>query len=224
MEEDEIAATGSLDGGTIKCVAVSPQYQGQDLTARILTVLLQEAAQRGMEHLMLYTKPLNGHLFAPLGFHPVIRTPGCLLMENRRGGFEKYLSGMETPPGQPVGCVVANCDPFTMGHRKLIEKAAGECAWVHVFILSQDRGMFTAKERLSMAREGLADLSNVLVAGRALGADRAMQASIRVIPACYITGQAAGAAAALSAHKCCATKELDIPALHNALKLLCDES
>ena len=67
-------------------------------------------------------------------------------------------------------------------------------------------------------------LSNVLVAGRALGADRAMQASIRVIPACYITGQAAGAAAALSAHKCCATKELDIPALHNALKLLCDES
>ena len=119
MEEDEIAATGSLDGGTIKCVAVSPQYQGQDLTARILTVLLQEAAQRGMEHLMLYTKPLNGHLFAPLGFHPVIRTPGCLLMENRRGGFEKYLSGMETPPGQPVGCVVANCDPFTnLRHRQ----------------------------------------------------------------------------------------------------------
>lgn len=40
-------------------------------------------------------------------------------------------------------------------------------------------------------------LDNVLVAGRCMGADRAMQASIRVIPCCYITGQAAGIAAAV---------------------------
>lgn len=163
MDEDEIAATGSLDGGTIKCVAVSPEYQGQDLTARILTALLQEAARQGREHLMLYTKPQNGHLFAPLGFYPVIRTPGCLLMENRRGGLQRYLSGIEKPQDQPVGCIVANCDPFTMGHRRLVEAAAKDCAWVHVFILSQDGGMFTADERLAMAQEGLADLENVLV-------------------------------------------------------------
>lgn len=163
MDDDEIAATGSLDGGTIKCVAVSPEYQGQDLTARILTALLQEAARQGREHLMLYTKPQNGHLFAPLGFYPVIRTPGCLLMENRRDGLQRYLCGIEKPQGEPVGCIVANCDPFTMGHRRLIEAAAKDCAWVHVFILSQDRGMFTADERFAMAQEGLADLENVLV-------------------------------------------------------------
>ena len=40
-------------------------------------------------------------------------------------------------------------------------------------------------------------LNNVLVAGRCIGADRAMQASARVIPCCYITGQAAGIAAAV---------------------------
>ena len=40
--------------------------------------------------------------------------------------------------------------------------------------------------------------SNVLVAGRCLGADRKMQASVRVMPGCFITGQAAGTAAALS--------------------------
>lgn len=39
-------------------------------------------------------------------------------------------------------------------------------------------------------------LQNVLVAGRCISADRSMQASMRVIPCCYITGQAAGAAAA----------------------------
>jgi len=41
------------------------------------------------------------------------------------------------------------------------------------------------------------DFDNVLVAGRCMGTDRKMQASIRVMPGCFITGQAAGTAAAL---------------------------
>ena len=40
--------------------------------------------------------------------------------------------------------------------------------------------------------------SNMLVAGRCMGVDRKMQASIRVMPGCFIAGQAAGAAAALA--------------------------
>ncbi|HOS43150.1 MAG TPA: FAD-dependent oxidoreductase [Armatimonadota bacterium] len=41
-------------------------------------------------------------------------------------------------------------------------------------------------------------LRNVLVAGRCVSTDRYMQSSIRVMPGCYITGQAAGLAAALA--------------------------
>lgn len=40
--------------------------------------------------------------------------------------------------------------------------------------------------------------SNVLTAGRCMGTDRQMEASIRVMPGCFITGQAAGTAAALA--------------------------
>ncbi len=40
-------------------------------------------------------------------------------------------------------------------------------------------------------------LHNLLVAGRCVSTDRQMQASIRVMPGCYITGQAAGVAAAM---------------------------
>ncbi|MBP5233349.1 MAG: FAD-dependent oxidoreductase [Planctomycetes bacterium] len=42
-------------------------------------------------------------------------------------------------------------------------------------------------------------LRNVLVAGRCVSADRAVQGSLRVMPGCFITGQAAGAAAAIAA-------------------------
>lgn len=41
-------------------------------------------------------------------------------------------------------------------------------------------------------------LSNVLVAGRSISTDRYIQGSIRVMPGCYITGQAAGVAAAIA--------------------------
>lgn len=43
--------------------------------------------------------------------------------------------------------------------------------------------------------------SNAFVAGRCMGADRQMEASIRVQPGCYIVGQAAGTAAAMAVDK-----------------------
>jgi Pyruvate/2-oxoglutarate dehydrogenase complex, dihydrolipoamide dehydrogenase (E3) component, and related enzymes len=41
-------------------------------------------------------------------------------------------------------------------------------------------------------------MTNVLVAGRCMSTDRAMQSSIRVMPGCFITGQAIGMAATLA--------------------------
>nr|MBQ4319976.1 FAD-dependent oxidoreductase [Clostridia bacterium] len=40
-------------------------------------------------------------------------------------------------------------------------------------------------------------IDNLLTAGRCIGTDRHMQSSVRVMPGCYITGQAAGIAAAV---------------------------
>ena len=63
------------------------------------------------------------------------------------------------------------------------------------------------------------DVRNMLVAGRCIGADHAMQASIRVIPGCYITGQAAGIAAALCIRDHTDPANVDI---HSLQKLLAD--
>lgn len=165
VENDEIIAAGSLDGATVKCIAVSPAHQGEDLTAQIVTCLLQEAAAQGISHLMLYTKPANQYIFRSFGFHPIVRTADCLLMENRRDGLEQYLRKLKRPLDnqKPVGCIVANCNPFTKGHRFLIETAAAQCAWLHLFVLSENKGMFSAEDRLSMVKAGCQDLANVLI-------------------------------------------------------------
>lgn len=63
-------------------------------------------------------------------------------------------------------------------------------------------------------------LKNVLVAGRCVSTDRNMQASIRVMPGCYITGQAAGVAAALSIQTETDTRGIDIRELQARLKAM----
>jgi len=58
---------------------------------------------------------------------------------------------------------------------------------------------------------------NLLVAGRCVSTDQMVQASIRVIPACYITGQAAGIAAAMAADKSLSVHDVPVRELQRKL-------
>ncbi|MBD3181808.1 FAD-dependent oxidoreductase [Candidatus Poribacteria bacterium] len=63
-------------------------------------------------------------------------------------------------------------------------------------------------------------VKNLLVSGRCVSTDRSMQASIRVMPGCYITGQAAGMAAALCVKGNTDTRGISIPQLQTQLKAM----
>ena len=163
-DEDALAAAGSRLGNLLKCIAVDPEHRGEDLTAMLLSCLRAEAFQEGFRQLFLYTKPENERMFRGLFFYPVAKTDRVLLMEDRADGIGSFLRSFPTMPCRgPVGAAVMNCDPFTLGHRYLIEAAARECRWVYVFVLSEDRGRFPAADRLEMVRRGTADLDNVTV-------------------------------------------------------------
>ena len=60
-------------------------------------------------------------------------------------------------------------------------------------------------------------INNLLTAGRCVSTDRAMQSSIRVMPGCYITGQAAGVSAALCAKEGCSPKDVNVQAIQSTL-------
>ena len=62
------------------------------------------------------------------------------------------------------------------------------------------------------------ELDNVLVAGRCVSADRYIQGSIRVMPGCFITGQAAGVAAAMAAEKDSTTRDISVKELQTRLE------
>jgi len=59
---------------------------------------------------------------------------------------------------------------------------------------------------------------NLLVAGRCFGFDEALTYDAREVATCFVTGQAAGTAAALSVASRCSVREVDVHALQSALR------
>ncbi len=163
-DNGELIACGSRQENLLKCIAVSESRQGEGILASVITALKNEAFLNGFRHLFLYTKPKNEMLFSSLFFYPVAKTDKVLLMEDRKNGIYEFLDSLSVKNEKGIiGACVMNCNPFTLGHRYLIEKAAGECDWLYVFILSEDKSRFSAFDRMEMARIGTKDLKNVSV-------------------------------------------------------------
>jgi [citrate (pro-3S)-lyase] ligase len=177
MDEQKIAATGSLDSNVIKCIAVDPVYQNEGLAAQIVTELINKAAVLGLYHLFIFTKPENSELFSSLGFYTIARTEKALLMENKKDGITRFTAGLKAPYLQKnegriaggsndrlvIGAVVANCNPFTKGHLYLFETAASQCDVLHLFILSENKSEFSAELRRELVVQGTAHIPNVIV-------------------------------------------------------------
>ena len=61
------------------------------------------------------------------------------------------------------GCIVMNCNPFTLGHRYLIEYASKQVDNLYIFVVEEDKSIFPFKDRFELVRQGIADLKNVIV-------------------------------------------------------------
>ena len=112
----------------------------------------------------LYTKPDSAQYLSDLGFYEIVRVPGSLVfMENRRGGFDRYCASLSPKPqeGQSTAGVVMNANPFTLGHRHLVERAARENDVVHLFVLSEEAGPIPSAVRRELVEQGVRDLPNV---------------------------------------------------------------
>ncbi|MPQ43821.1 [citrate (pro-3S)-lyase] ligase [Clostridium tarantellae] len=163
-----IIATGSFKKNILKCIAVSEEYKGLNLTNKIVSELINEQFRRGYSHLFIYTKPKNTEVFKSLGFYEVERAMDkVVLFENIKNGIKKYCEKLikesSKNKGKNIAAIVANCNPFTLGHKYLIENAAKENDLVHVFVLWEDESIFSNEDRYRLVEEGTSHLKNVLI-------------------------------------------------------------
>ncbi len=164
-EDGALIAAGSSFKNTLRCLAVSSAHRGEGLMNQVVSHLLEKQMERGNSHVFLYTKAKNDRIFRDLGFYEIARVEGELVfMENRRDGFARYLKKLEkTRREGKSAAVVMNANPFTLGHRHLIEHAAAENDALHLFLLSEEAGPIPFAVRKRLVREGVADLPNVIL-------------------------------------------------------------
>ena len=62
-EDYRIIAAGSVEENVLKCIAISPDHQGEGLSGTIISHLTQYEFEKGRSHLLMYTKPKNQAMF-----------------------------------------------------------------------------------------------------------------------------------------------------------------
>ena len=77
--------------------------------------------------------------------------------------IKKYFYGTDLDRFDTAACCVINGNPFTNGHRAMIEQAARETDHVYVLVVREDASLFSFAERYAMAKEALKNLDNVTV-------------------------------------------------------------
>lgn len=167
LEEEEILAGGGLAGGVIKCVAVRSDLREEGLFNHLVSHLISVAFQRGHTTTKVFTKPANEAIFSSLGYSLIGRAPQAILMANSLSPlnrYKRYLSeAAALSQGSSAGIIVMNANPFTLGHRYLIEQAASKVEGLYVIVVKEDRSLYDYCYRLAMVTEGCADLPNVRV-------------------------------------------------------------
>ncbi len=77
--------------------------------------------------------------------------------------IDRYFSDFEVSKYQETGAIVMNCNPFTNGHRYLIEKALEIVDFLIIFVVEEDRSFFHFDERFSMVCSCVEEFENVMV-------------------------------------------------------------
>ncbi|MGN1003137.1 MAG: [citrate (pro-3S)-lyase] ligase [Oscillospiraceae bacterium] len=164
FDDGELIATGSCFENSLRCIAVSSDHRGEKLINQLIGHLVEVQLQRGNSHIFVYTKRQTALFFKDLGFYPVAETGAVSFLENKRCGFRRFCRSLapSLKPGRKAA-IVMNANPFTLGHRALVETAAAENAQVHVFVLSEDKSLFPFRQRFELVQQGLEHLPNVVV-------------------------------------------------------------
>lgn len=187
-DDGEMIAGGGLKGNVIKCVAVDDAHKGEAIANTLISHLIAHANEEGHSNVMLFTKHKNRQLFESLSFRLLAEAPEAVLMETGIGGLGDTVEALKkireektnlttspsqhhnTTTPQPLttttplrGVVVMNCNPFTLGHRYLIEQAAKQVERLFVMVVREDCSLFAYAERKAMVEQGVAHLKNVMV-------------------------------------------------------------
>lgn len=162
-----LVGTVILSGSVVRNTAVDPEMRHKGIVEKLFTAVIEEARERGIFYLQLFTKSQNAQAFSGAGFRLVENVPpyACLL-EFGSCSPQKWIRRIcagGVNPNARSSAVIVNANPFTLGHKALIELAARDAEQCIVFVVEENQSVFPFDVRLALVRAGTADLPNVRV-------------------------------------------------------------
>jgi [citrate (pro-3S)-lyase] ligase len=163
FENNELVAVGARAGNILKMFAVEPAHRSGDLLGELVTNLVNRGFSAGFDPLFVYTKPEYATSFEALNFSLLASHEQVALLEYGKG-LKHWLASLRplVRPGHN-GAVVMNCNPFTLGHRHLVESAARQVDNLYLFVVREDNSVFPFEVRERLVRAGVATIPNVQV-------------------------------------------------------------
>ncbi len=166
-EEGEIIATCSKKNNIVKCFAVSEDHQGQGISNILITDITNKLFEEGMYHNFIFTKPTNNFLFQGLGYKVIVDTDKVSLLEagnkNIHSELKNIKKNYELKEEEQYAALIMNCNPFTLGHKYIVEKAAMENRNVIIFVVEEEKSSFPFQVRFQLIKEGVKEFKNVTV-------------------------------------------------------------
>jgi [citrate (pro-3S)-lyase] ligase len=84
------------------------------------------------------------------------------LPDGEQEGLRQYLASLAAIK-PAIGAIVMNCNPFTLGHRFLVEESSSKVDKLYIFVVEEDKSFFPFADRLELVKSGTEDLGNVVV-------------------------------------------------------------
>ncbi|CAM2829339.1 [citrate (pro-3S)-lyase] ligase [Fructilactobacillus fructivorans] len=165
FDGDQLVGTGSYSGNILKYIGVSHQHSEDGVYFnKVVSNLLTNLGQHGVFHVFVFTKPMYAKSFEHVGFKELVQSDDTAFLETGDYSITDYLESLpKVNKSENNAGIVMNANPFTDGHRYLIEQASQASDNVYVFVVSTDKSLFTSSERLNLVKAGVSDLKNVMV-------------------------------------------------------------
>lgn len=167
FEDDVIIGTVSKERNIIKCFAIDNNFRSLGLSTKLLTEVMNKLIQEGYSNSMVFTKKCNEDIFKNLGYNEVSSSENVILLEkghpNFENTFDEIIKKYSIDINKDNGLIIMHANPFTLGHRYLVENALKKCSNILVFVLEENRSFFSFEDRFDLVKKGLEDLKGVKV-------------------------------------------------------------
>lgn len=151
----------------IKGLAIDPDYQGENITGKLLTWAFEEIKLKNYSNFLVYTNPKNIDIFSSFGFSLIEKTIDVALLERGKPDFNDYLLNLKSIRNslkyKAASSIIVNCNPMTNGHLYLIEKVAEISEHLFIFILEEELSYFPFKYRFEIVKNATKHLDNVTI-------------------------------------------------------------